>query len=383
MSSAAATLPDAAVAPDRRGSVVLVAGGPTSFLRVAAVAAALREAGQEALVIHSGRRHAGPSVTDALAHAGASTADLWLEVDSRTPGARTGSVLVEMQRVLREVAPAVVVVAGGLDSTLGCALAAARQGVHVVHLEAGLRSFEWSTADEINRTLIDRLARTLLVSHPAAADNLAAEGVPTRAVHHVGSTLVDVVRACESPARALRAWEQIGVDAGTYVLVSLHRPEHVDSPTRLHAIAGALTELAPRHPVVLSLDASTHERLRGAGSLDRLLAAGVQPIARVDYLQFLSLMAGSGAVLTDAGAIQEETSALGVPCFTLRRATDRPLTLDLGTNTLVGDDEPVDLRMVAPGLADRCAVPLWDGAAAGRAAAIVSTVAATEVAARA
>jgi UDP-N-acetylglucosamine 2-epimerase (non-hydrolysing) len=369
ISPAAPTVADAATPPP---AVMLVGGGPTSFLRVAAVGAALRAAGHRTIVVHSGRPEAGPALDGALAAFGAGPADLCLGLDAPTPAVQTGTVLVEIERLLLDAAPALVVVAGGLDSTLGCALAAAKLGVPVAHLDAGLRSFDWSTTDEINRTLIDRLAQILLTSSTEAGDNLIAEGIAPHAIHHVGSTLADVVRSCEPAARALRTWETAAQVDAQYILVSLHRPEHVGSLTRMAAIAASLAEVAKRHPVLLSLDADARTRLAAHGALAVLDTAGVRTIDRLDYLPFLSLIAGAGAVITDAGAVQDETSALGVACFTLRSATDRPITLGQGTNTLVGDDELPDLSAVAPSTAARCVAPLWDGNAAGRAADVLA-----------
>jgi UDP-N-acetylglucosamine 2-epimerase (non-hydrolysing) len=354
-------------------TMLLVGGGPSSFLRVAAVAAAVREHGDaRTIVVHSGRPQDGPALDGALAALGAGAADLCLGLAAPTPGAQTGTVLVEVERVLRDTAPALVVVAGGLDSTLGCALAASKARVPVVHLDAGLRSFDWSTADEINRVLTDRLAQTLLTSSSDAGDNLLAEGVPAHAIHHVGNTLVDVVRRCEDDARALRAWEAVEQVEGEYVLVSLHRPEHLHSPMRLASLARSIAVLGAERPVVLSLDGDTREQLGAHGELADLEAAGVRPVERLDYLPFLSLLAGAGAVITDSGAIQDETSAMGVACFTLRAATDRPITISHGTNALLGDGDPVDLTMVVPAVQARCAAPLWDGNAARRAADVLA-----------
>lgn len=371
MTSISPAAPTGADAATSAPTAMLVGGGPTSFLRVAAVAAALRAAGRRTFLVHSGRPEAGPALTDALAAFGGGPADRCLGLDAPTPAVQTGTVLVEIERLLLDVAPALVVVAGGLDSTLGCALAAAKHGVPVAHLDAGLRSFDWSTADEINRTLIDRLAQTLLTSSNEAGDNLIAEGVAPHAIHHVGSTLADVVRSCEPAARALRTWETVQQLDGKYVLVSLHRPEHVGSLTRMAAIAASLAQVAKRHPVLLSLHADARTRLAAHGALAVLDGAGVRTIDRMDYLPFLSLMAGAGAVITDAGAVQDETSALGVPCFTLRSATDRPITLGQGTNTMLGDEELPDLSAVAPSTASRCVAPLWDGNAAQRAATVL------------
>jgi UDP-N-acetylglucosamine 2-epimerase (non-hydrolysing) len=372
MTGVSAAPPATGAAARSLPTVLLVGGGPSSFLRVAALAAAVREHGDaRTIVVHSGRPQDGPALDCALAALGAGPADLCLDLTAPTPGALTGTVLVEFERVLITTAPALVVVAGGLDSTLGCALAASKAGVPVVHLDAGLRSFDWSTADEINRVLTDRLAQTLLTSSPDAGDNLVAEGVPTHAIHHVGNTLVDVVRRCEEGARELRVWETAEQVEGEYVLVSLHRPEHLHAPRRLSSLARSIAALGRLRPVVLSLDAATRDELDSHGELADL-EAGCVLVERVDYLSFLSLLAGAGAVITDSGSIQDETSALGVPCFTLRAATDRPITMSHGTNILLGDGDPVDLTIVGPAVQARCTAPLWDGNAARRAADVLA-----------
>ncbi|MCW3001760.1 MAG: UDP-N-acetyl glucosamine 2-epimerase [Conexibacter sp.] len=367
-----APLPDAPTG-DGVATILHLVGGPSSFLRIAPVVAAL--AGHDAvrqILVHTGVPADSAALGSVLAELGVRPPDRCLGVVAGTSAARTGAVLVELERVLAETQPALVVVAGGLDATLGSALAACKRGVPIVNVDAGLRSFDWSTSDEINRVLTDRLAQTLLTSCAEAGDNLLSEGVGAHRVHHVGNTLVDVVRRCEPRARALRAWDRFGVPERRYVLVSLHRPEHAEAPQRFQAIATAVAGVAKRAPVVLSLDAQTRAQIAASGTLAELQGAGVQCIDRLDYLDFLSLQAGAGAVVTDAGAIQDETSALGVACFTLRVATERSITLTQGTNALLGDEDVIDLTMVRPMPLAPCTVGLWDGHAADRAARVVA-----------
>ena len=265
-------------------------------------------------------------------------------------------------------------VAGDVNSTLACALAAAKLGIPVAHLEAGLRSGDWSMPEEINRVLTDRLSDLLLTHSPEAEENLRREGVDTGRVRYVGNTMIDSLRRFEAGARERAGWSSHGVEAGGYVLVTLHRPSNVDAPAQLAAIVDALCALAAEAPVVFPVHPRTRARLAAGSQLERLEAAGVRCTEPVGYLDFLSLQAGAGAIVTDSGGVQEEASALGVPCYTLRTSTERPVTISHGTNVLLGDDPArlLDVRLARRPPAP-CAIPLWDGHAGERAADAVLT----------
>ena len=249
--------------------------------------------------------------------------------------------------MLAEVQPAAVVVTGASNSALGCALAAAKLGLPVARLDAGLREHDWRVPEEVNRVLMDTMADTLFAPTQAAAGNLIAEGAGAGRVHVTGSTAVDCVRRCERQAVERAAWERFGAERGSYVLVTLHRPVNVDDDERLARIVEALAALALRVPVVFPLHPRTRARLKPMGDAHRLLAAGVLCGPPLGYLDFLSLQAGAGAIVTDSGTVQDEASALGVSCFTLRASTERTITLTHGTNVLLGED-PRDIADVAP-----------------------------------
>jgi UDP-N-acetylglucosamine 2-epimerase (non-hydrolysing) len=282
-------------------------------------------------------------------------------------GDQTARALQGGEKALAELQPAAVLVAGASNSALGCALAAAKVGVPVARLEAGLREHDWSVPEEVNRVLLDTMADTLFAPTPQAADNLRAEGVGSGRVHVAGSTAVDALRRGERGAAERTAWRRFGLARGEYVLVTLHRPANVDDDERLARIVEALAELASRVPVVFPLHPRTCRRLKPMGDAHRLLAAGVLCGPPLRYLDFVSLQAGAGAIVTDSGTVQEEASALGVRCFTLRSSTERTITLSHGTNTLLGDD-PRDLADVRPSSTGPtpCAIPLWDGRAGER-----------------
>jgi len=295
--------------------------------------------------------------------------DHFLGVGSGPHGEQTAKVLTAFERILLDIRPAAVVVAGDVNSTLACALAAAKLGIAVAHVESGLRSGDWTMPEEINRVLTDRLSDLLFTHSPEALDNLASEGIGPHRVHYVGNTMIDSLRRCDKRARGRSAWKHLELAEREYVLVTLHRPSNVDRPERLARIAEALMELARRVPVVFPAHPRTQARLAAGGWLARLVDSGVRCVDPLGYLDFLSLQAGAGAIVTDSGGVQEEASALGVPCFTFRPNTERPVTLLHGTNVLLGDD-PMEIAGVElhPSPRVPCAIPLWDGCAGERVA---------------
>jgi UDP-N-acetylglucosamine 2-epimerase (non-hydrolysing) len=224
--------------------------------------------------------------------------------------------------------------------------------------------------EEINRVLTDRLSDLLLTHSPEAGEHLLVEGIEADRIHFVGNTMIDSLRRLEPRARALAAWEARGLAARDYVLVTLHRPSNVDEPSRLEAIMDELAGLAERHPVLLPVHPRTRARLEAH---DPARWSGVQLIEPVGYLEFLSLQLAAGAVLTDSGGIQEEASALGVPCYTLRRNTERPVTITHGTNVLLGDD-PAAIARIRPAALERrpAIIEGWDGRAGQRVADVLA-----------
>ena len=296
--------------------------------------------------------------------------DVFLGVGSGTHAEQTARALVGVEGILLEEQPALVVVPGDVNSTLAGALAAVKLQIPVAHLEAGLRSYDLTMPEEHNRVIADRLSSILLVHSAGAVDNLAAEGIAGDHVHLVGNTMIDSLLAHLETARAARPWSGLGVEPGAYGLVTLHRPALVDDPALLRESVEALTALAARQPVVFPVHPRTAARLDELG-VDTSALILTPPLG---YLEFLGLEAEASFVLTDSGGVQEETSALGVRCFTLRDATERPITVELGTNTLLGL-RPDRIREIPALLAERREVrelPLWDGEAGARSADILA-----------
>jgi UDP-N-acetylglucosamine 2-epimerase (non-hydrolysing) len=353
-----------------RSTIVHVVGARPNFVKMAPVITALgrRDAFRQ-VVVHTGQHYDSRMSDDVLADLDFPDVDIFLGVGSGTHGAQTAKVLSAFESVLLDLGPDVVVVAGDVNSTLACALAASKLGIAIAHVEAGLRSLDWRMPEEINRVLTDRLADVLFTHSAEAGDNLESEGIDRGRVYYVGNTMIDSLRRCERRARALEAWTTVGMAERSYVLVTLHRPSNVDDPTRLSSIVDGLVGLAGHAPVVFPIHPRTRARLADDGGLGRLEAAGVACIEPVGYLEFLSLQAGAGAIVTDSGGVQEEASALGISCFTFRPNTERPVTLTHGTNILLGDD-PAEIAEVRPAEhpPTPCAIPLWDGRAGERVA---------------
>src|SRR3954469_2059170 len=351
-------------------TILHVVGARPNFVKMAPVIAALDgHPSIRQVIVHTGQHYDKRMSEEVLDDLGFPAPDRFLGVGSGPHGVQTAKVLTEMERVLVEEDPVAVVVAGDVNSTLAAALAASKLGIPIAHLEAGLRSGDWSMPEEINRVLTDRMSDLLFTHSPECEKNLADEGIEGGRVVYVGNTMIGSLRRCERRARQRAAWEPLGMREREYILVTLHRPSNVDVPTRLTRIVRALIELSREEQIVFPIHPRTRAQLETDGALGELERAGVACIEPVGYLDFLSLQSAAGAIVTDSGGVQEEASALGVSCFTFRPNTERPITLTHGTNVLLGEDpaEIADVRP-SPHPPTPCAIPLWDGHAGDRVA---------------
>lgn len=354
--------------------ICFVVGARPNFMKAAPVyrAVAELEPSAELLFVHTGQHYDAEMSEVFLSELGLPVPDLFLGVGSGTHAEQTARALVGVEQVLRERPGDLVVVCGDVNSTLAAALAAVKLGIPVAHVESGLRSFDWTMPEEHNRRVADHLSSVLLAHSEGAIENLRREGI-TEGVHLVGNTMIDSLLTHLPAARASTPWVELGVPPGAYALVTLHRPALVDDDGLLGATVEGLANLAAAMPVVFPVHPRTRARLKLLKLQERLLDAGVITTAPLGYLAFLGLEAEARLVLTDSGGVQEETSALGVPCFTLRDSTERPVTIELGTNTLLGA-WPERIAEV-PGLLSEAApatpIPLWDGHAGVRAAQVL------------
>ncbi|GAC1439006.1 MAG: UDP-N-acetylglucosamine 2-epimerase (non-hydrolyzing) [Solirubrobacteraceae bacterium] len=353
--------------------ILCVMGARPNFVKVAPVIHALAEYDDvEVQILHTGQHYDHALSGSFLEQLRLPTPDHVLGVGSGTHGEQTAAVIVGVERVLAGQRFDAVLVPGDVNSTLGAALAAAKSSVAVIHLESGLRSRDRTMPEELNRLLTDSISDLLLCHCQEAVDNLLSENVAPSKIALVGNTMIDSLFLLLDSARAGDALARQGVAAGEYVLATLHRPALVDHPERLGAVIAVLAEVAQSLPVILPVHPRTRARLTSATpGLDAL-----QLVEPLEYLEFMALEADARFVITDSGGVQEETSALGVPCITYRENTERAVTVELGTNRLVGMN-PEALRaacgdvLAAPRSASESMIPLWDGHAGPRAAAAV------------
>ena len=361
--------------------ILCVVGARPNFMKMAPIMAALAPPQFKPILVHTGQHYdvaMNQQYFDAL---GIPSPDINLEVGSGSHAQQTAEVMKRFEPAMDEVQPAAVLVVGDVNSTIACALVAAKKGVPVIHVEAGLRSFDRAMPEEINRVLTDQLSDLLFTTEESGADNLAKEGIGAGRVHFVGNVMIDTLRA--NLARAIPA-PQIAAAAGRpdfkagkgeYAVLTLHRPSNVDDKAVLQGLLESAAKIAQRTPVIFPVHPRTRATIDKFGLSHLLERPDVLLLPPMGYLEMLGLMQDARVVLTDSGGIQEETTALGTPCITLRHNTERPITVDQGTNTIAGNDPAhvlaaYEAQLAGAGKAGR--IPhYWDGRAAERIAAIV------------
>lgn len=347
-----------------------VVGARPNFMKMAPVHRALGEAGNKTRLVHTGQHYDASMSEVFFTQLGMPRPDDNLGVGSGSHAVQTARIMEAFEPLVVEHRPDLVLVAGDVNSTIACALVAKKLGVAVAHLEAGLRSFDMRMPEEINRILTDRISDLLLTPSQDADENLRREGVPDERIRRVGNAMIDSLRTHLPVATALDVPAQLGLRRGSYALVTLHRPSNVDDAAQLLRLVTMLTSLAHELPVVFPVHPRTRARLAdvhvGTGSQD----SGLHFIEPLGYLEFLGLQAAARLILTDSGGIQEESTALGVPCLTVRENTERPITISEGTNTLVGTDPTRILAAAREVLSEggkQGRIPkLWDGHTAER-----------------
>jgi UDP-N-acetylglucosamine 2-epimerase (non-hydrolysing) len=362
--------PSAAQNGPSRGKPVLlvVAGARPNFMKVAPLLHEIERRGTlEAFLVHTGQHYDAAMSDGFFRDLGIRKPDANLEVGSASHAVQTAEVMRRFEPVVDRVQPSCVVVVGDVNSTLACSLVAAKKGVPVVHVEAGLRSFDRAMPEEINRLLTDAVSHWLFVSEPSGERNLRAEGVDPKQIHFVGNVMIDTLRAQLERARTLDTLGRLGLAPRGYAVLTLHRPSNVDDPAKLGALFDVLEEIHARLPVVFPVHPRTAETIRTKLGGRALALRTTEPLG---YLDFLRLTADARLVLTDSGGIQEETTALCVPCLTLRDNTERPVTVEQGTNRIVGNDPHAirsEVAKILDGEPRGGRVPeLWDGRAAAR-----------------
>jgi UDP-N-acetylglucosamine 2-epimerase (non-hydrolysing) len=354
-----------------RTSITHVLGARPNFVKAAPVIRALAALGHEQRIVHTGQ-HYDERMSDVFfVQLGLPEPDINLGVGSATQARQTAEVMIGMEKEFTENSPSVAILYGDVNSTIGAALAGAKLGVPLAHVEAGLRSFDNSMPEEINRRLTDQICDLLFATSPEAVGHLAREGRPASSVHFVGNPMIDTLLVNLDKFDATAARAAYGLD-GKYVVATLHRPANVDSPARAAELVRALHEVAAELDLIIPLHPRGRATLAAAGLLDAPRIHVVDPLG---YIEFMSLVRGAAAIVTDSGGVQEETTLLRVPCLTLRPNTERPITITSGSNRLVTRSElaAAVLKACDDGPYAGELPPLWDGKAGPRIARIITT----------
>ena len=352
--------------------VAHVIGARPNFMKAAPVIRALEARGVRQVVIHTGQHYDATMSDVFFRDLGLPEPDMNLGVGSGSHAAQTAALMVALEQAFLEVRPSLGIVYGDINSTVAAALVASKLLVPLAHVEAGLRSFDDTMPEEVNRRVTDLLSELLFVTSPEGIDNLRAAGIPDERMHFVGNPMIDTLLANLDRFSPEAARAALGVPDGPYAVATLHRPANVDTPEAAARLVAMIDGVAQLVPLVLPLHPRGRPTLEAAGlrASERLLV--VDPLG---YVDFISLVRGAALVLTDSGGIQEETTILRVPCLTVRPNTERPITITHGTNRLVTPEEVVPLvrAVLDAGGVDAPAEgpPLWDGHAGERIAAIV------------
>jgi UDP-N-acetylglucosamine 2-epimerase (non-hydrolysing) len=358
-----------------------VVGARPNFIKIAPLMAAYgARDGIEARLVHTGQHYDDAMSARFFQQLGIPEPDVNLGVGSASHAVQTAEIMRRFEPVLLEWRPDAVVVVGDVNSTIACGLVAVKLGVRLAHVEAGLRSFDRTMPEEINRVLTDCISDLLFCTEQSGVDNLLREGIPRSRVFLVGNVMIDTLLRNRAAAESSSILHELRLEPGRYAVLTLHRPSNVDDPAAFGRILEALEVIQAELPIAFPVHPRT-ERILRAGPLQARVARlpELRLLPPVGHLDFLKLMASARLVLTDSGGIQEETTILRVPCLTLRENTERPVTTEIGSNRVVGTDPARILaayRAVREGLGPPCGVPpLWDGRAAERIVDVLLTTA--------
>ncbi len=365
-----------------RAPILCVVGARPNLMKIAPIIRAMKGAPSSIPVklLHTGQHYDQQMNSQYFQSLGIQDPDINLEVGSGTHAVQTAEIMRRFEPVLDKEKPSAVLVVGDVNSTLACALVAVKKGIAVIHVEAGLRSFDRTMPEEINRVLTDQISDLMFTTEKSARENLLREGVSGANIHFVGNVMIDTLRySLDRSVPAARTLSNYG-SAATWVqegfaVLTLHRASNVDDPETLRALLNTVIEVTRRLPVVFPVHPRTRARIEQGGFGALLKIPALVELPPLDYLEMLGLMRAAKVVLTDSGGLQEETTALGVPCITLRDNTERPITVEEGTNTLIGLNHARILAVVDDVLRDggkAGRIPdLWDGNAATRIAAVL------------
>ncbi|MES2047272.1 MAG: UDP-N-acetylglucosamine 2-epimerase (non-hydrolyzing) [Pseudomonadota bacterium] len=364
--------------------IICIVGARPNFMKIAPIMVALKNFGPalKVTLVHTGQHYDVAMNEQYFQALGIPTPDINLEVGSGSHAVQTAEVMCRFEAALEGQNPTAILVVGDVNSTIACALVATKKGIPVIHVEAGLRSFDRAMPEEINRVLTDQISDMLFTTEPSGRDNLLREGVADERIHFVGNVMIDTLR--HNLARAISTSDIVS-DAGRpgfvndekkYAVVTMHRPSNVDDEATLASLINTVITINKRLPVIFPLHPRTKAMIEKFGYGKLLDTPDILLLPPMGYLEMLGLMKDAKVVLTDSGGIQEETTALGVPCITLRNNTERPITVDEGTNTIAGQDAQTILKIfneVMSGGGKGGRIPqYWDGRASNRIADVIA-----------
>jgi len=353
--------------------ILLIAGARPNFMKVAPIFAEMkrRSAEFEPKIVHTGQ-HYDAAMSDAFFDdLGMPKPDIHLGVGSGSHAVQTAKIMTEFEPVVLAEKPDWVLVVGDVNSTIACALVCSKLGIKIAHVEAGLRSRDRSMPEEINRILTDSISDLLFTTSQDADENLKHEGIPAEKIRFVGNVMIDSLLDHLKLAEISTVRKDLDIEDKDYAVITLHRPSNVDDKETFFGILEALLSISKNLPIIFPVHPRTKAKIEEFGFTDTIASSNIRLIEPLGYLDFMRLYSGAKLVLTDSGGLQEETTVLGIPCLTLRHNTERPITIEMGTNVLVGTD-PEKIRLAAEEALskDRSSEikipPLWDGKTAER-----------------
>jgi len=352
--------------------ILNIVGARPNFMKIAPIMEAMnKKPGVTPVLLHTGQHYDKKMSKLFFEELGIPRPDINLEIGSASHAEQTGRVMIAFEKSLLSIKPDITVVVGDVNSTIACAMVSVKLGIPVAHVEAGLRSFDRDMPEEINRILTDSISSYLFVTEESGMKNLANEGVSKEKVHFVGNVMIDTLLKHKKRAEKSKICEELGVERGKYAVVTLHRPSNVDSLSGWNNIIPMLERMSEKIKTVFPIHPRTIGSLKELGLFEVVQGMGnIKIVPPFGYLDFLKLMSDSKLVVTDSGGMQEETTVLGVPCITMRENTERPSTVAIGTNTIVGQNSEMAMEYVQKILTGKYkegkTPPLWDGKAAER-----------------
>ena len=358
--------------------ILNIVGARPNFMKIAPIQREMeKNAALEPLIIHTGQHYDEKMSKLFFEDLELPRPARYLKVGSATHARQTAKIMVEFEKVVDEEKPDLVLVVGDVNSTAACSMVAAKMGVKIAHVEAGLRSFDRTMPEEINRMVTDTLSDYLFVTEQSGLDNLRKEGVADEKVFFTGNVMIDSLVYFLDKAKNSNIINQLSLNGNEYALVTLHRPSNVDVKENFEKLLNAFSEIENDLKIVFPIHPRSRKMLTNFGLDNRISAMkNLVLLDPIGYLDFMKLMHGAKLVLTDSGGIQEETTYLGIPCITLRENTERPVTIDVGTNVLVGSDTELvisEAKKIISGQSKKGQVPdLWDGKAAERIVSIIA-----------